>query len=183
MKKLLIVIISLIVICIAGFLFLRGKTTEIVITEKQIEEKLADKFPYEKTYLLVLKLTYNNPQFDLLEEQNKIRVGMDTMLNLKLGEESEPLNGGITVLCDLIYDKDEQAFYLNNAELERLDISGIPEKWEEKVKKYAPLAVNAYFENHPVYELKGRNTKESIAKALLKDVVIKEEGIHVSLGL
>jgi len=183
MKKLIIPAVVLLILVIGAFFFFKGKTREIIITQAQLEQKLSEKFPYTKKFLLLFELTYSNPKLSLLEGSDKIRVGLDAAINLLIDKEGKDLNGGITVLAELRYDRENQAFHLDNAELERLDIDGIPEKWEERVMKLSTEAANLYFKNHPVYELEHRNFKESVAKILLKNFEIRDEIVVVTVGL
>jgi len=86
-------------------------------------------------------------------------------------------------LTELRYDHEQQALYLDNAKIERLDIEGVPNKWEEKVMTLTTEVINLYLKNNPVYELKHRNKKESAAKMLLKDFKVRDQSIVVTVGL
>jgi len=182
MKKLIIGVCIILFLVIAGFIFLKGKTHDIVITQDQLEEKLSEKFPITKKHLLLLHLTYENPELTLLPD-NKVRIGMDAAVNFSLDGEGEALDGGVTALTELRYDHEQQALYLDNAKIERLDIEGVPNKWEEKVMTLTTEVINLYLKNNPVYELKHRNKKESAAKMLLKDFKVRDQSIVVTVGL
>jgi hypothetical protein len=85
-----ILTISAIILVIAfgsTLLYFKGKRYEVVITQNQIDASLSERFPVTKNYLLIFSLTYDNPQVSLLENEDRIQVGMDATLNIKINGE------------------------------------------------------------------------------------------------
>ena len=45
------------------------------ITEKQLQERLSEKFPIVKTHQLLGTITYENPRISLQREDNRVELG------------------------------------------------------------------------------------------------------------
>lgn len=182
-KTLTIAAIVFAVVLVGAFVYFKGKRYKIVITQEEIDSALAEKFPASKDYLLVFRITYSNPQVTLLEEEDRVQVGLDATLNIRLKEEPKNLGGGATVTSGIRYDSEKQEFYLDDTEFDRLEIQGIPEEWLETVTEVASKAAREFVETMPIYRLEAKDAKTAAAKMLLKDFEVREQEIHVTLGI
>ena len=70
-----------------AFLYFKGKRYEVVITQDQIDAGISERFPATKEYLLIFSITYSNPQVTLLEDEDRIQVGLDATLNIRINGE------------------------------------------------------------------------------------------------
>jgi len=184
MKKFGIIAIAVILLLAAGtYGYFRGKEYHITITQTQIDQALAGRFPQSKDFLPFFTITYSNPQVTLLEESDRVQVGMDVTLDVRIKGQTEKLGGGCTVTSGISYNAQEHTFYLNDAEFDRLEIQGIPPEHLQKVTKFAAKYAKGYIESRPVYRLKATDAKSTAAKLLLKDVDVREQAVHITLGL
>ena len=184
MKRILTIGVCLLLAAlIALFVYFKGKRYEIIVPQAKIDSALSEKFPATEDFLFIFNLTYSNPQVTLLQNDNRVQVGLDASLDIKIDGELESLGGGATVTAGLRYDQETQEFFLDNAEIERLEIQGVPDEWLEKVTKFASTAARNFVESGPVYSLEARDAKTTTAKLLLKDFEVREQAIHVTLGL
>lgn len=183
MKKPLIALAILIVIALTGsYIYFKGNRYEVVITQEQIDDTLAKKFPINKTHYLILNFTYTEPEVTLLPDNDRIQVGLNATLNIKVNDQPE-LSGRITIACGLRYHQDTQSFFLTGTKIEKIDIQGIPPKYQQQATLIASQYLKERLEEFPVYTLKATDTKKAAAKLLLKDVKIKAQEVHVTLGL
>ncbi|BDS07912.1 hypothetical protein NT6N_29520 [Oceaniferula spumae] len=184
MKKALITLIILLAIALAGtYAYFKGKRYEVVITQEQIDDTLNEKFPITKSALIIFQLTYSNPQVTLLPDTDRVQVGLDASLVIKINDQPKTLRGGITVTCGLRYDQETQSFYLTDTEFDRFELDGLPDKYEDKITLLASQYARQRLEKYPVYKLRATDTKKAAAKLLLKDVEIQGQEIHITLGL
>ncbi|MCB1232562.1 MAG: DUF1439 domain-containing protein [Verrucomicrobiae bacterium] len=184
MKKALFIAAIIFVGALVGvLLYFKGKRYEVVIPQEKIDAALAEKFPASKDYLVIFTITYSNPQVTLLEEKDRVQIGMDATLDIRLTDQPKSLGGGATITSGIRYDRETQAFYLDDAEFDRFEIQGIPEKWLEKVTEVASKAASEFVETKPIYRLEAKDAKTATAKLLLKDFEVRDQAIHVSLGL
>lgn len=184
MKRTVWIVLALVLAgLVAGFFILKGGRQRVVITQAQIDQALQKRFPQTKPYLLIFDVTYSNPEVTLLPDSQRVRVGLDTELNLKLGVEKKRLGGGATLTAALNYRPETQEFFLTDPKFERLEIQGIPPKYLETVSTVAAKAAREYVERFPIYTLKATDGKTSAAKLLLKGVDVRDREVVVSLGL
>lgn len=155
----------------------------MVISQEQIDTTLAKTFPATKKYLIVFSITYSNPQVTLLEYDNRIQVGLDATLNIRLNDEPKNLGGGCTITSGIRYDSETQEFYLDDAKFDRLEIQGIPEAYLDQITQFSSEAAKEFVESKPIYRLEAKDGKTAAAKMLLKGFEVKDQSIHVTLGL
>ena len=184
MKRAITISAAIIAIALVGaFVYFKGKRYEIVIPQEKIDSTLSETFPATKNYLIVFDITYSNPQVTLLAEEDRVRVGLDVILNIRLNGEPKKLGGGATVTSAIRYDSETQEFFLDDAVFDRLEIHGVPGKWLKKVTEVASEAAKEFVQSKPVYRLEAKDAKTTAAKLLLKDFEVREQAIYVTLGL
>ena len=95
----------------------------------------------------------------LLEDTNRVQVGMDASIDLKLKDQEQSLGGGVTLTSGLRYDNDGKAFYLEDPQFERFEVEGIPEKHLDRVTEACEKLAKALLEDIPVYRLEAKDAK------------------------
>ena len=184
MKRRLILALILVAFLAGGIFFhLKGKRFEVAITQEQIDAGLSDRFPVTKRKLLIFRITYSNPQVTLLETENRVQVGLDATLNIRINDEPRELGGSVTVTSGIRYDQETREFYLENAEFDRLEIAGIPDRWLDLVTGFASEMAREYLETKPIYKLEAKDAGTLAAKLMLKGFEVRGQAIHVTLGL
>lgn len=184
MRKVLIGIASIIVcVLIGAYAYLSGKEYVITIPENDIAEKLNDKLPLEKTYLLIFSVSLDNPRVDLMAGSNRINGGLDLTLNIKVGNEDRPLGGAVDVSGNLAYEPELGAFFLIDPVIENLDLQGVPKMYSAKISTVVEKALAHFYSTRPLYRLKSTDVKQSLARLVLKKVEVESEAVVVTLGL
>ena len=183
MKKILIGFLVLVLVLGGALLYLYKKQYTVIITQEQINNALIKKFPVTKTYLLIFRITYSNPHLTLLPESNRIEVGLDAEVSIKILGESKKFDGTVLVNSGIAYRNENQQFFLSNPEIKKLEIQGMPQQYIEKVTGFASKAASEYLQEVPVYTLRAKDAKTAVSKLLLKDVQVKSNELHVTLGL
>lgn len=184
MKRTLIILLFIFAVVLGCiFLYFKGQRYEVAITQDQIDAGLSKRFPATKKYLLIFSITYTNPQVTLLEEYDRIQVGLDAKLNIRLNGEQKELGGGVSVTSAIRYDSETQEFFLDDVEFDRLEIQGVPDQWMGRVTEFASKAAQEFIETQPIYTLEAKDAKTSAAKFLLKGVEVREQVICVTLGV
>src|SRR5690606_7075968 len=95
-KTLTVAAIILGIAFIASFLYFKGKRYEVVITQETIDSVLTETFPASRDYLMIFSISYSNPRVSLLEDKDRVQVGLDITLNIRLNNEPRNLGGGAT---------------------------------------------------------------------------------------
>lgn len=183
MKKLLIALIVIVVLAAAGtYWHFSGKEYVFRFTEAQLQEKLGAKMPFTKSYL-ILQVTLDNARVSLADGSGRIGAGMDIVLNLRVGDEAKPLGGSIDVTGGLAYNPGDGAFFLTDPVIERLQVQGIPEKHLLTAQTAVSKAVAEYYRKNPVYALSSTDAKQVAAWMVLKNVVVRDHTLIVTLGI
>jgi len=180
------VLLFLVVLCLViagGWYWLRGKDFTVRISQRQVDEALAERFPMQRTHLMIFDLTYENPVAELLEGEDRVRVGMDARLTIGLGGERRTFSGGATVTTSVRYEPETFSFFLSDVEMERLAIDGIPSQYTDPAGRLALLAARESIEEIRVYQIQGVDAKTRAAKMILKNIQVKDQSIRITLGL
>jgi hypothetical protein len=184
MNKILLCIAAAIAVVLVGlYFFLNGRDFVVTIPEETIREKLNEKLPLSKRYLFIFDVSLDNPRVDLDSENNRIVVGLDVVLNIIVNDNEKPLGGSVDVSGTIEYISEDGAFYLSEPIIERLLIEGLPEKYASKASIVVEKALTRFYSNRPVYTLNSSDVKQVTAKMILKDLVVKENSIVLTLGI
>ena len=170
-------------VCIAFALYLHGKSLTLRITEPQMREQLAMRFPIERTSLLLLRWRLTNPQVSFLPQRQRVVLGLDARLNARLDGQRDDLGGRIEVETALRYDTGRGAFFLIDPVITRLAIDGIPEAHVMRVQTSVRGVLAEMFAQVPVYTLRQADLFQDTARRVLEEVRIEDESIVVVLGL
>ena len=75
MNRKIIILFVIVVLIISGLLIFRKGLT-ITLSEKEIQDSVNNNFPMEKTHLKFFKIMYSNPIIELLDDSNRVRIGL-----------------------------------------------------------------------------------------------------------
>lgn len=170
-------------VVLAAYFYFSGREYVIVIPEATIQEKLNEKLPLSKTYLIVFNVTLDNPRVDLSEGTDRINAGLDIVLNIKINNHEKPLGGTLDASGALKYVPEEGAFYLAEPVVENLSIQGLPGQYTARASKAAEIALANFYSTRPIYTLKATDTKQAAAKLLLRSLEIQEDKVVAILGI
>jgi len=174
---------ALVLVLAVMMLYFYGRRYDVIITQKQIDETLRARFPVSKNHLLIFQVTYSNPHVTLLPESNRIEVGLDAALDIKLRDQPKKLGGTAVLTTSLSYRSETHHFFLSEPEINKLTLQGIPQEHLDKVTRLASNAAREYLQRFPIYTLKAKDVKTTAVKLLLKDVQVKSNEVHATLGL
>ena len=184
MKRFLVLTICILILALGGaFLYLRARKYDVTITQTQIDDALKARFPVSKTYLLIFRITYSNPKVRLLPDTNRIEIGLDAELNIKLPKEPKTLGGTALVTSGITYRSESHQFFLSEPEINKLTIQGIPQEHLDKATQLASTAAREFLQERSIYTLKATDAKTTTTKLLLKNVEVKSSEVHATLGL
>lgn len=176
-------LVALSLLIAGGFFYLHGKRTEIRLTEVQLQEQMASRFPVERTVLFLIQWRLLNPSLEFLPERQRIATGLEVQVNLRIDGQRDPLGGRIELESALRYDDSQGAFYLVDPTITRFNISGIPEEHVMRVQDSMRSALAEIFQKKPVYTLRATDMKQGAARLILRNVRIENTEIVVVLGV
>lgn len=184
MRKILVISLVIIVFALGGlYTYFSGKEYVYRFSEQQLQEKLNSKLPFSRRYLLIFEVTLDKPRISLVDGSDRIAAGLDIILNIHVSNSATPLGGTVDVSGKLAYDSGKGEFFLTDPVIEKLEVQGIPEKYTKKASIVIAQALGDFYKANPVYRLSGTDMKQAAARLALKDVVIKEQVLIVTLGI
>ena len=184
MKKAPKISIALLIITVGlTFYYFLGDEYIFRLTERQIQEKLNKNLPLTKSYLFIFQVTLDNPRVTLTNGSKRVGAGIDVILNIQIGNEPKPLRGSLDVSGIVSYASDKGQFFLADSVIENLTFEGIPVKYTEKVNSVLKKAIMAYLAERPIYTLSVSDVKQAAARLVLKDVIIQNSELVVTLGI
>lgn len=175
--------IALITLLAGSYYYFSGKSYVIRLSESDIQSKLEAKLPLTKTYLYIIQVTLDNPRVHLENGSNKVSAGLDVLFNITLNKNLRAIGGTVDVAGDILYLAEQGQFFLANPVVENLTIQGVDVKYTDKINKALTRALAEYYQNNPVYTLRTSDTKQAVAKMVLKDVFIENKELVITLGI
>ena len=144
----------------------------IDLTADEIQAKLDKAFPITQRYLLVFELTLADPEVQLTEGSDRIGFGLSASTNVRV--DGKDVMGRAIMSTALEYNAEKGALFLADPRVEGLKMPVLPEEYEDDVLVAANLAAGKYLKQYEVYKLKEADFKQRMAKAFLKDVVVRD---------
>ena len=182
-KILIIALAALLAVAVGVFLFLQGKRTEIYVTNAQLQQQLAERFPIERNIFLLLQWRLANPSLKFLPERQRVGLGLDLHLNLRVEGQKKDLGGRVEVETALRYDDTRGAFFLVDPIITKLAVRGIPEEHVMRVQENLRERLAEHFSQRPAYTLNRLDMKQGAARLVLRDVRIEQDEIIIVLGV
>ena len=174
--------LGLLIAGVAGWHLMRGRTWQVFIERDQIQSAIDAKLPYEKDFLLVLNLRITALRVHLEEGSDRIGADADLGLNLQAGSAREPLGATARVDACLRYDQQRFCFFIVDPVVRRASLRGIPDRSTDLAVRYAQLGLQHLVDEVPVYTIRDDSLKRRLARAVVRDVAVRNGRVVVTLG-
>ncbi|KAB2641048.1 MAG: DUF1439 domain-containing protein [Verrucomicrobia bacterium] len=184
-KNWLIGLVLLLVAGAAGFLLRDAwdRTVTVNLSQGEINAALAKKFPKDKTYLKIVRVTYLNPRAVLLPDQDKVRVSVDVRVVVGVaGLLGKSYTGSAALITRIGYHPADYQFFLEQPELQSLEAAQLPESYRAALQDGLNHLAGELGDAVPIYQLTKNDTQTNLAKLLLKNVAIHKDKVVVTLG-
>ena len=165
---------ALLAVAVGVFVFLHGKRTEIHVTNAQLQQQLSERFPVERSIFLLLQWQLANPSLAFLPERQRVALGLDLQLNLRVEGQKKDLGGRVEVETALRYDDTLGAFFLVDPLITKLAVGGVPEEYVVRLQENLREKLAEHFSQRPVYTLNPLDMKQGAARVVLRDVRIEQ---------
>ena len=161
--------------CSSGTLF----RTRLEFSSAEIEQRLQQKFPFKKKHAF-FTVTFSDPKVRLEQgaERMALRCAVDAVL---LGSQS--YKGELELDGIIAYQKEKGEFYLADSTVRRFTLQGVSIKYQKQLEAVAGEMLEVALATHPIYTLKQGSFKHSLAKLVLKEVLIEDGKVVAIVGL
>lgn len=102
---------------------------------------------------------------------------------MKLSSQSQRIAGACTLKARIRYQARTKQFFLHGVELEEFAVAGLPAGIADRIRTAVTAAAQKDFSSLPVYTIRATNLKTMAAWILLKEVRVRDQEVHVTLGL
>lgn len=152
---------SLTLLALAGCSALPTRPRQVHISQAQLLERIATRFPVKQRYLGLLETTLDHPRLRLMPEENRVGTEVDYLIALPVPGQSE-LKGRVELSYGLRFEPSDTTLRLTQARVERLDVDGLNAAQAAQVKKVAGLLTEDMLNEAVVHRMK-REDLESLA--------------------
>ncbi len=149
----------------------------IDITEQELQTRLAARFPIQNCALVVVCIDITSPQLKLVEGSDRISLAADVFAMLLMRRHS----GKLAFSGKIRYVAQDGEFFLDDIQIDRLDLEGVPAKYTDVLRNTGPAALRAVLSTRPIYTLKVDTTKERLARLAVGDIRVVNGKLRVSM--
>jgi len=174
------VLATIVVVAVCAFgwwaILRTGPELYIDIDQAQIQQRLAARFPQHNCALMMACLDVTDPVVILTDGSE--RIGFAANVVVTLGRRQSP--GRVAFSGVLRYVQYEGDFYLEDVQVDDLQLSNFPPELAAVVKQRGPAAMRRALEGHPVYSLRGQGARAALAKLAVKDIHIANGRVRIT---
>jgi len=153
---------------------------ELTFTEAELREKLGKKFPKTEKIYGVVPVIIEKPEVQLIDDEERVRLGLTARVEVPFKGSYEAT---LKFSSGIIFDGEAKALQLTKIEVEGIQATKLPEKYEPALKILSTLLAQKYLEGHEVYRLKSEEMGDKTVRYLIKDLRIKHGELAITLGL
>ena len=153
-----------------------GDKLSIELTEQELQTRLAARFPIQNCALVIVCLDITSPQLKLVEDSDRIALSADlaaTVLQRRYA-------GALAFSGRVRYVAQEGEFFLDDIEIHRFELEGVPTQYTEMLRSRGPAALRAVLSTPPIYTLKADNAQQRLARLTVRDVRVVNGKLRVS---
>lgn len=98
---------------------------EVLITQTQLQDRLARRFPLDRQLMQLLDVQLQAPVLSMLPERNRVQAQVPVVLKNRLAG-GPPVRGSVAVSFGLRFEPADLSLRLTDLALERLEAPGLP---------------------------------------------------------
>lgn len=125
---------------------------EILLSYSELGDRLAKRFPLERSVAGLVDFTFTDPRFAPREETGRdLRMAATCDLKVKMSLSSKVLNGSITISGVPRYDIAKRAVFLADSRIDGLRVTDLPPALREALTRSASNIVRDLLQERPLY--------------------------------
>ena len=152
---------SLTLLALAGCSALPTGPREVGISQAQLLERIATRFPVKQRYLGLFETTLDQPRLRLMPEENRLGTEVSYLIALPLPGQAD-IKGKLELSYSLRFEPSDTTLRLTQARVERLDVDGLNAAQAAQVKKVGGLLAEDLLNEAVVHRFK-KEDLESLA--------------------
>ena len=153
-----------------------GDKLSIELTEQELQTRLAARFPIQNCALIIACIDITSPQVKLVEDADRIALSAD----LSATVAQRRYVGKLAFSGRVRYVVQDGEFFLDDIEISRLDLDGVPQKYTEILRNTGPAALRSVLSTRPIYTLKSDTAQQRLTRLAVRDVRVVNGKLRVS---
>lgn len=172
-------LVALLATALASCATLFGPRT-VTVSEGELRERIAARFPIERRVLDVLDLHLESPQLTLKPDVNRIEVALDLRLDERVSRRSFPTS--IALDTALAYDATEAAVRMVDVRMRALRIDGLPAPLPSLLERMGTPVLEQMLEGAPVYRFTPEQLHSARGRGYQPDsIAVTPRGLEMRL--
>jgi hypothetical protein len=152
----------------------------LTLSEAELTQRLAERFPQERRLLDWIDLQLDTPQVLLRPDSNRVAVDLEMELREKLTGRRFPLQVGLD--SALRYDAGTQAIVLSDVKLHRLGVTAVPQALAGLALQLGAPMVERLLEGQPVHRFSARQLTGAAGAGWRPDAIrVTPRGVEMKL--
>jgi hypothetical protein len=177
MQKNLLAFLTAIVVAGCGTLpFVSG---EVRMSAEELTQKMARRFPLEKSVGGLLEITLANPRVDLSETDNRITTNFHAVVKLPLTSKS--LSGSLRVSGRPEYVPESRALFLRDARVDQIRMENMPDGLSAALAKAASTVAREVLEDKPLHTFRAEDFTKYGVQYVPERIVVRGDQLVLTL--
>ncbi|ACC69795.1 DUF1439 domain-containing protein [Paraburkholderia phymatum] len=148
-------------------------------SQKQVQEAVQRKFPYQRTVSQVFDVALANPVVGLLPDTNRVSVRLDARLASPFLQQ--PVNGVFTLSSQLEYDAPSRSVVLRAPNVDNVSVDGNAQAYTQQINAAAAVLATQLLTNYPVYTFKPEQLQFAGVNYEPGTITVLTNGIRVQI--
>ncbi len=153
----------------------------ITLSQEKLNELLAKRFPYTRSFSGLADLSLQSPRLRLLPQDNRLGTALDLVVAERL--TGSRYTGGLDLDYGLRFDDQEGAIRMTDVKVNRVAVDQVPPAQRQLISQYAPRAAETLLSNMVLYRIPDEYL--SMARNLgwvASTLRVLPEGLRIELG-
>lgn len=152
----------------------------VVITEAQLQEKLAGQFPQRRRVMSLLDLDIGAPALKLLPDQGRVAARLTVDASERLTRKSA--TGTVDADSALRFEPSDMSLRLYQVRVARFDLADAGGAWPAPVRQAAAVVAEQLLEDQPVWRASSSQA-DRLRRAGVRDVQVRITSAGIELTL
>ena len=123
----------------------------IEVSEAQLRQSIARRFPVKNRYLELLDITVSAPRVKLLPETNRLATELEVNSSDRLF--TTPFKGSLAINHGLRFEPSDNTVRLANVQVERFELDGIPSGLRNQLNRIGSFLAEELLQDHVIHTL------------------------------
>ncbi|MDR3393137.1 MAG: DUF1439 domain-containing protein [Sulfuriferula sp.] len=156
------------------------KPSTVTFTAAEFQAALVKKFPVEKQYLGLVKLTVSNPQVSMRPAIKHIALQFDA--DMATFGSSREFKGKLNITTSLAYDAATRSIVLKDPQLEKMDVDGMSADRTQELVTVAGILINETLQGASIYTFNPDDLHFIGMKLEPESIEITDDGVVVHIA-